>query len=726
MNDEKEYRKRIRQEKEKLQEVEIFTSVKFVRLLKSITREITDGTFDNVTTSWIPEAPYMGLCDGKRIEINAANVVTQSFQTWRLKSDSIVGTLGHECGHYNLTNFVLLNKYLDGILEGVWYPRPPAASNEQESVYLAQMKAYFQKKDRIALMIIEQAAGIIWNLLEDIYIEDQMCRKYPGSIRRGILQNRSRNGEWLPSLRKQIEMGYEELAIMTNLIAQYTLSGTINNWDGYEGKLLDIFREIRPVIDHVVKAQKESSRFLATNQILLKIWEILYEMILETENEKRVKEREEEQEENEKGEEEEKSAQTDAQENVQENEKGQQEENQSDENPDIQDILQNFLSQVPRFLQKAELGGKQKGMPTDEEWDGQWPDAGEVSESSEQNGDAGENEAVQEENVGEPEAVSIREIEVDEQLMNLLSELVKEKVMEQMQKEINRDLQGLMETIEFEAGHREVQKVVKRSLSVSEAVKKEYACVEQKVKRVMKRLRASILPILKKKETRTDRRLWVGKQLDAKYMANPSGAIFQKRKQPGTELSAALVVLIDVSDSMRGNRMEYAKLAALCLYEFCRSAGIPIAVYGHHTDGYRHKKLADETVFLHSCAEFEPDSNDRYRILQLQPTGSNRDGVALIYMGEKLLQRPEKHKILTIISDGFPNANYYRGEEAKRDLIKIKKNLTKKGVTFLAAAIGADKDAIRNIYEEAFLDISDIEKLPVLLSKQVMKCIKGC
>lgn len=238
MNDEKEYRKRIRQEKEKLQEVEIFTSVKFVRLLKSITRDITDGTFDNVTTSWIPEALYMGLCDGKRIEINAANVVTQSFHTWSLKSDSIVGTLGHECGHYNLTNFVLLNKYLDGILEGVWYPRPPAASNEQESVYLAQMKAYFQKKDRIALIIIKQAAGIIWNLLEDIYIEDWMCRKYPGSIRRGILQNRSRNGEWLPSLRKQIDMGYEELAIMTNLIAQYTFAGTMQHKQGSQTAVL--------------------------------------------------------------------------------------------------------------------------------------------------------------------------------------------------------------------------------------------------------------------------------------------------------------------------------------------------------------------------------------------------------------------------------------------------------------------------------------------------------
>ena len=145
MNDEKEYRKRIRQEKEKLQEVEIFTSVKFVRLLKSITRDITDGTFDNVTTSWIPEALYMGLCDGKRIEINAANVVTQSFHTWSLKSDSIVGTLEHECGHYNLTNFVLLNKYLDGILEGVCYP---VTKDFREKLYNEIISEYEKAKDK--------------------------------------------------------------------------------------------------------------------------------------------------------------------------------------------------------------------------------------------------------------------------------------------------------------------------------------------------------------------------------------------------------------------------------------------------------------------------------------------------------------------------------------------------------------------------------------------------
>lgn len=721
MNDEKECRRRIRQEKEKLREEEIFTSVKYVRLLKSIAKEITDGIFDNVIISQKPGASYMGCCNGETVEINLSNVVTQSFLTWGLKSDSLVGVLGHECGHYNFTDFSLFYKYLNGIMDGVWYPHPPTSENEQEAEYLGQIKEYFQKKNKIALLIMKETAGLIWNLLEDIYIEDQMCRRYPGSIRRGILQNRSRNGEWVPSLREQTDMGYAELSIMTNLIAQYTLSGEINNWDGYKGKLLDILEEVKPIIDRAVKEQRESSRFLATNQILLKIWGILHEMILEIEE--KVKEREKERKENEKGDE---AEQKDSQNSLQDNEEGQQGADCPDENPDFQEAIQRFLSEVPKFLQKTEPEGRSKGTPTDEEWDGRWPDEGEGSDCSEKNEEGEESGKAQKDHFPEPETVPMKIIEVDEQLMNLLSELAKEKVMEQVQQEVNRELQSQMQEIEFEAGHREVQKAVKRSLSVSEDVKAEYAYYEDQVKRVMRRLKAFILPILKRQETKTERKLWVGKQLDAKYMANPSGAIFQKKNQRGIEPSAVLAVLIDVSESMNGVRMQYAKLAALCLYEFCRSTGIPITVYGHHTDGLRHKCLADETVFLHSCAEFQPDSNDRYRILQLQPKGSNRDGVALIYVGETLLKRPEKHKILTIISDGFPNANYYKGENAKKDLIKIRERLTGKGITFFAAAIGADKEAIQDIYQEAFLDISDIEKLPVLLSKQVLKSIRRC
>ena len=88
------------------------------------------------------------------------------------------------------------------------------------------------------------------------------------------------------------------------------------------------------------------------------------------------------------------------------------------------------------------------------------------------------------------------------------------------------------------------------------------------------------------------------------------------------------------------------------------------------------------------------------------------------------LERPEKQKLLFVISDGAPNANQYGGIGAKRDLQKIRKKLLQQGVFFQAAAIGSDKEAIQEIYEESFLDITDLEQLPALLTKKLLRFIR--
>lgn len=160
------------------------------------------------------------------------------------------------------------------------------------------------------------------------------------------------------------------------------------------------------------------------------------------------------------------------------------------------------------------------------------------------------------------------------------------------------------------------------------------------------------------------------------------------------------------------------------MYDFCMESEIPVLVCGHHTDGYRHENLKDETVYLHCCADFETDEKDRFRIAGMQPYGSNRDGTALWYAGSRLLERPEKQKLLFVISDGAPNANQYGGTGAKRDLQKIRKKLLQQGVFFQAAAIGSDKEAIQEIYEESFLDITDLEQLPALLTKKLLRFIR--
>ena len=87
------------------------------------------------------------------------------------------------------------------------------------------------------------------------------------------------------------------------------------------------------------------------------------------------------------------------------------------------------------------------------------------------------------------------------------------------------------------------------------------------------------------------------KKLDMRAIADPGGAVY-KRTFPGKKTDAVVCVLVDNSGSMIGHRIEAAKVAALTLYDFCRKAGIPILVYGHHTDGYDHRDPSEETVYF--------------------------------------------------------------------------------------------------------------------------------
>lgn len=125
--------------------------------------------------------------------------------------------------------------------------------------------------------------------------------------------------------------------------------------------------------------------------------------------------------------------------------------------------------------------------------------------------------------------------------------------------------------------------------------------------------------------------LWFTDELSGTYQAlyDPGKRIFcnlEVRKKVNT----AVALLIDMSGSMMDQRIRQARLCALCLYEFCRSAGIPILIYGHHTDNKQYRRVQNETVYLHSLAEFDANCNDKYRIAGIEADGCNRDGAAII------------------------------------------------------------------------------------------------
>lgn len=211
-----------------------------------------------------------------------------------------------------------------------------------------------------------------------------------------------------------------------------------------------------------------------------------------------------------------------------------------------------------------------------------------------------------------------------------------------------------------------------------------------------------------------------GTKFCADQVASMDFRTFARKRPPEEEPSIAVALRIDESASMSAfGRLEAAKQTAVALYEFCTRCGIPIMVYGDTAD---RSKL--EQMSIHAYVDFESkDANEKYALMNIQARSNNRDGMALRIISDRLLNAPQKSKLIISISDGQPKAMPdYSGEKAAYDMKDTLQEFRRKGIHFLAAAIGQDKEAIRELYgAENTLDITDLKQLPARLVKIITR-----
>lgn len=704
----REFRELVQKEKEKLENEEIFESAFYRQMLLSVAREMTGGTLKRVELVKKPKETWAGVCGTDGVRLNLENVLTASFPTLPLKSDSLFGILGHECGHWNFSDFGLRGKYLEGLRKGEWYRISPQPKTKEEEEHLKEMEGYFKGKHIPALTLLSETASFVQNMLEDAYVERKMCKRYPGSIRRGILQNRVRRAERILSLKVQLESGYDPAAILLNLMTQYSLLGTVNNWEGETGELLSLLETVKPVIDLAADVESAEIRMAAVNRILLVIWKVLAEKIRKMEKQQQdpPSEGKEKQQECQDGTSDGKEKQQERQDessDEKQNQQKQQDESQSgssdgQENQNVlEEMMEEFQGQLPEYLlerDSKDAAGKPQNTLS---------------------GKAGSSQM-------EISRLTECEFETGELLMEHIQGLAEEYAKKELDKKICTELLRELSETAFDGNHQKVKKVLIRETENRPEAMERYQFYEKEVKSIMRRMKPRLLPVLSCQGSQMERKLFFGSRMDYQALYDPGGRIFQNMDIV-RKVDTAVALLIDLSDSMHGERIHQARLCALCLYEFCTSVDIPVLIYGHHIDG-KHRCVQDETVFFHSFAEFDADRGDRYRIASMETGGCNRDGAALCFVGEKLAKRPEKIRLLFVISDGFPNATRYNGKKAEEDMLRIKESLERKRITVLTAAIGSDKEQIQRIYKEGFLDISDIGQLPYVLPKQVLMRIR--
>lgn len=315
----------------------------------------------------------------------------------------------------------------------------------------------------------------------------------------------------------------------------------------------------------------------------------------------------------------------------------------------------------------------------------------------------------QSENTGEDGTPIYHEISPTEQ-----AQLQEEK--RAFRKRLNREARLAIKS----SVHEKIGMIVHRPEATPEQ-RQAYKETAAKLLPVIRELSRKVEPLLEHEASvsSSQNRLY-GTRFHAEKAASPDYRYFSKKNPPQEEPSLAVALRIDQSASMNSfGRLEAAKQAAVAVYEFCRVCEIPVLIYGDTAD-----RSPKECMSLYSYIDWdEPKLNEAASLMAIQSVSNNRDGMALRVLAEKLVKAPQTTKLLFSISDGQPKAMPdYTGESAVQDMKQVIREYERKGIFFLAAAIGQDKQTICDIYgQEHFIDITDLKQLPVRLVQMIAR-----
>ncbi|GED59443.1 nitric oxide reductase activation protein NorD [Brevibacillus formosus] len=296
-----------------------------------------------------------------------------------------------------------------------------------------------------------------------------------------------------------------------------------------------------------------------------------------------------------------------------------------------------------------------------------------------------------------------------------MSEEAKQKERD-FRKKLNRDAREVIS----DSIHKKVKLIVHRP-DYDEENQQEYVRFCQGLMPIVQEIARKTLPYLEH-DVSSDfaRNRYYGSKFQADSVAYRDYKYFAKKRPPTESPSLVVGLRVDESASMSAyGRLEAAKRAVIAVYEYCQLCHIPILIYGDTADVSRLEQMS-----ILAYADFDKaDVNDRFRLMRIHARSNNRDGMALRIMAERLAASPQKTRLLISISDGQPKAmDDYTGSYAVTDMKQTIQEYERKGVTFLAAAIGQDKDVISEIYgNERFLDITNLHEFPVKLVRIIAR-----
>ena len=705
----------------------------------------------HVQLFWKPKEEFVAATDNEYIRINSGNRLVTTVKGRENRYWVVCGLFAHEAGHVLYTDFLAQQSFCNSFSRNKWYPLAPPLTTLDQKIAEREIWDYVDDDPRNRQVLLNILLTIN-NVIEDGYIENRVLNAFPGSLGYALETLREKHFSDMPTVTELIEQENDGEAHIFQSILQIMLSyakfGEIKYGEEplSDERIQTVFGLIGD-IDAALFNRSGKERLMATNMVLIKCWKYIKDFC------EYSKQKYDEAVAN--------GATISVSEKLAEifgkiiggtasatgsgspvpeasgipipsatAASRSKTKNDAGENKDEEETGSGPSEpEKPEEAPSDESGGISEN-PSESEEEAAGQDGGvdsgskdDVTSSEGKRIPYHQTESVETEGCGRMERNDEYEREMYDKaatdIERVLEKMAEKAACEELESERLRELNEVAQNIAYGDAHQGIDICVNRIKDVDSELADQYDYIAAPLLTISRQLQRSLVRQLK--ESRRGGKqtgLMMGRRLDSHTLHRNDGKIFYKNALPNEIPELSVGLLIDESGSMGcSDRCTYARAAAIILYDFCKSLEIPVMVYGHSTCGAE--------VELFSYAEFESyDNDDKYRMMDIGARGSNRDGAALRFVAEQVSKRPEEIKLLILISDGQPAHHGYSGTAAEEDLRGIRKEYMKKGILFIAAAIGDDKQNIERIYEDSFLDITDLNQLPVKLTAVVKRHIR--
>lgn len=717
----KKVKQLIQQKRGKITDQEFFTSRLLARHFEDMaaaqTKRYGASRRVRVRLLWQPGNGDLAYTDNLYITINAGNPAITEFPTRGERYQMVLGLFAHELGHCLYTDFLAQQSYRNALSICRWYPGKPALTRVLDVKNEREFWEY-AKEDPQNLALLGRVAHEISNVLEDAAMENRVLEQFPGTLGQALDFVRAWQWREMPTvtqLKEREAQGTPMFYCLLQLFLSYGKFGELKYGEEplSEEHIQTVF-ELLPLLDDDLRATSGKNRWNTVNCILIRCWEHVREYL------EALKRRYEEKK---------ASGGTGSVFSQLEEELstlvGGSTRGEGVTAPVSEESEEPSLPQPEKREMTRALAGEKLSAEGASPGENTGDATGKQEISPEE---AGRIPLVETDQVSEPLGGGIEvnrdylpELSntVEAEMERLLDTMAEKSVCQELEQNRLSELNREAQSISYGDIHKGVAIRVNRMTEVPPEMVTQYNAIAGPLLAISKQLQKSLLRQLRDQQRGGKQTgLLMGRRLDAHALFRSDGKVFTKNALPIQPPEMAVALLLDESGSMAScDRATYARASAIILYDFCQALHIPVMVYGHST--------GCKGVELYSYSEFDAiDREDQYRLVDISARGSNRDGVALRFVAERLSHRPEELKLLILVSDGQPADTGYYGTAAEEDLRGIQQEYRRKGILFIAAAIGDDKENMERIYGDSFLDITDLNQLPVKLTQVVKRFLR--